>query len=405
AGGLAFALAPYRVAQSTGHLLGPISALLPVALWAFERSLARAAPSRWLVLGGAALTAIPLSGQVHLALGAIPFFAAYALVRTRRRTQLVGAGVGALAAIAAGLLVRELAIAGSISSGGRSLGAVRFYSADWADLVSRHVREGLEQFVFLGWITPLVALAGLAALLGARRLGLGLLLALGALVPILLALGTNLPTYELLWNSLPPFRYPRVPERLMPIACLALAALVAFAIARIRIDLVAQSHKGILFAALAVGVLVVDLRVELYGSAGADERNAAYAALRRAPSGRLLELPVFRPDLHYGSVYLHYAAQAPRERPGGYSTVAPRPADRVARQLRGLGCGAWTRGREHLLAELGVRYVAVHGGLYAATSYVRAVCEPKARRALVAHGFRELARDGSVTLYERRSAG
>src|SRR5919201_1588516 len=29
AGGLAFAIAPYRVAQSTGHLLGPISILLP----------------------------------------------------------------------------------------------------------------------------------------------------------------------------------------------------------------------------------------------------------------------------------------------------------------------------------------------------------------------------------------
>ena len=37
AGGLAFAIAPYRVAQSTGHLLGPISILLPLALWAFER--------------------------------------------------------------------------------------------------------------------------------------------------------------------------------------------------------------------------------------------------------------------------------------------------------------------------------------------------------------------------------
>ena len=31
-GGLAFALAPYRVAQSTGHLLGPISIFIPLAL-------------------------------------------------------------------------------------------------------------------------------------------------------------------------------------------------------------------------------------------------------------------------------------------------------------------------------------------------------------------------------------
>ena len=37
AGGLVFCVFPYRVAQSTGHLLGPISALLPGILWALER--------------------------------------------------------------------------------------------------------------------------------------------------------------------------------------------------------------------------------------------------------------------------------------------------------------------------------------------------------------------------------
>jgi hypothetical protein len=78
-GGLIFAIAPYRVEQSVGHLLGPISIMLPLALWAVER--ARRGSARWLVLAGAAITSIPLSGQVHLALGAIPFFLCYALVR------------------------------------------------------------------------------------------------------------------------------------------------------------------------------------------------------------------------------------------------------------------------------------------------------------------------------------
>ena len=36
-GGFVFALEPYRVAQSAGHLRGPISALLPLSLWALER--------------------------------------------------------------------------------------------------------------------------------------------------------------------------------------------------------------------------------------------------------------------------------------------------------------------------------------------------------------------------------
>src|SRR5689334_9135363 len=80
-GGLVVELAPYRVAQSAGHLRGPTSALLPLALWGFQRSLRR---SRWWLSGAAAaLASIPFS-DVHLALGAIPFFLPYALCRGGR---------------------------------------------------------------------------------------------------------------------------------------------------------------------------------------------------------------------------------------------------------------------------------------------------------------------------------
>jgi hypothetical protein len=66
AGGLVFALAPYRAVQGgAGHLLAWIAMLLPLSLWAWERRL------YWLT--AAALATIPLSGQVHLALGALPF--------------------------------------------------------------------------------------------------------------------------------------------------------------------------------------------------------------------------------------------------------------------------------------------------------------------------------------------
>src|SRR5919106_1370809 len=110
AGGLVFCVFPYRVAQSTGHLLGPISALLPGMLWAVER--------RRFVLAGAALVAIPLSGQLHLALGAIPLLAAYALVRTRERGALINAALVALAAAGAGLAVKGIAVDDSIAGAG-----------------------------------------------------------------------------------------------------------------------------------------------------------------------------------------------------------------------------------------------------------------------------------------------
>jgi hypothetical protein len=130
---------------------------------------------------------------------------------------------------------------------------------------------------------------------------------------------------------------------LMPIACLSLAALVGVAADRLR--------RPALVAGLLV-LLALDLRlgVTRYRPSAADPDNGAYAALREAGEGRLLELPVYLPDRQEGSVYLHYAMQAPRERPTGYSTTAPKEADAVVRELRADPCSA---------RELGVRYLAV----------------------------------------------
>jgi hypothetical protein len=391
AGGLAFALAPYRVAQSTNHLLGPVAALLPLALWAFERG--RRGRPAWHGLAAAALAAIPLSGQLHLALGAIPFFLAYALARTRNRRALAGAAAAGAIAVGAGLLVRLATIEGSIAEGGRSLRAVGFYSVDPQDFVVPQLGQGLEHMVFLGWATPLAALVGLALLVRTRRYALGAALGLGALVPALLALGTHLPTYELLWRHVPGFGFPRVPARLMPIAVLAIAALVAFALARFRSPRV---------AAVALLALALDLRVPVYGTAAADPGNAAYAALRNAPAGRLLELPVFTPERHYASVYLYYRMQAPRAGPGGYSTVAPVVVADALRRLQALNCGRWGSVRTRFVQQLGIRYVAVHAGLYRTSPLVSRRCLEPATEALERQGYRLLAHDGAVTIYVRR---
>jgi hypothetical protein len=117
---------------------------------------------------------------------------------------------------------------------------------------------------------------------------------------------------------------------------------------------------------------VVDLRVGLFHRTAAGEGNRAYAALRAEPPGRLLELPVHLADRQEASVYLYYAMQAPRERPGGYSTTAPLKADAQLRQLREHPCRS--------LGELGVRYVTTH-----------AVTNPC--------GGRLLGRDGPISAY------
>lgn len=330
-GGLAFALAPYRVAQSTGHLLGPVSMLLPLALWGIER---RAA---W--LAAAALASIPLSGQVHLALGAIPFVLAYAGARRRGRTGLLAAG----AAVGAGLLVWALTLRDATE---RPYAEVERYSATLLDFVRRDPGE-FERFAYLGWLLPLAAAAGLGALcfrntkfFDPRR---ALVLGLGVLVPCLLALGSNLPGYGLLWRN-SPLGATRVPERLLPIACLCLAALAAHAIACVS----ETQSLGRLAAAIAALVVAVDLWVPLYDPLNADPGNPVYAQVRDAPPGRLLELPALPPDAYAGSVYLYYAMQAPRERVLGYSTSAPPEAFAAARDPdpRRLGIGVVVRYRD-----------------------------------------------------------
>src|SRR5207253_474349 len=167
------------------------------------------------------------------------------------------------------------------------------------------------------------------------------------------------------------------PERLMPIACLCLAALVAFAVAR--------APRPVLVSALAVVLLLVDLHVRVYGSSAADEGNAAYAALRAAPPGRVLELPAFLPDLHYGSVYQYYDVQAPRERPGGYSTLAPRVAYDLFRSLQGVNCGRCARRVLSRLPALGARRTDV-ASTKGAPMAVQPVCQRQREAAYASTG-------------------
>jgi hypothetical protein len=327
-GGLVFALAPYRSVQTAaGHLSAPVSMVIPLALYGVETRRA------WLAV--AALASIPLSGQVHLALAAIPFVLAYALVRRRALEGLVAAG----ASVMAGVAVYVVGIRGTTGASGRSFGQVERYSADVLDLVTRHARHGLETFVFLGWLVPLVAVAGLVVL-ARRDAALAWVLGLAAGIPIVLALGANTPVYRPLWDVTPGLQHTRVPERLLPVACVALAALVAYALTRIDVRYA---------TAVALVLVALDLHVDAYTPLRADEHNALYANLRDLPAGRVLEQPVYLPDRQEGSVYLYYAMQAPNERPLGYSTTAPKIADVVARRLR--------HGNRAELRRLGVRYV------------------------------------------------
>jgi hypothetical protein len=362
-GGLAFELAPYRLLQSGGHLLGWIAVLVPLALWAFERA-HRAETSRathlWGALAAASIVSIPASGQLHLALGALPFLAVYAALRYSRTASLWAWG-GVLAAAAAGLVAETVVIAGTTESEGRALEEVRFYSADAVDFLSRWRLHGPERFVYLGWLLPVLAVAGVVVL-ARRRRGLAILFGLGALLPALLALGTNLPLYETLRDVFPPLRYPRVPGRLLPVANLALAALAAVAAAAVVARFEGRRRWAV--AAALLVLVAADLLVFPLRSSDADPDNAAYAALAASRPGRVLELPIFQQGKgQFGSVYQYYTLQAPRERPTGYA-LAPEEVFEFTERYNRLDCGAWLPGDREELERLGIRALVWHGGLY-----------------------------------------
>jgi hypothetical protein len=90
--------------------------------------------------------------------------------------------------------------------------------------------------------------------------------------------------------------------------------------------------------------------------------------------------------------------QARRQRPGGYSTTGPIAADELARRLRRLSCGDWTRDRAGILSGLGVRSIAFHAGVYGQSHLPNGEAW-LAWRELDANGWRPLATDGAVTAF------
>jgi hypothetical protein len=397
AGGLAFAIAPYRLAQSGVHQLAWVAIFLPLILLAIER--ARAAESRrtahcWGAVAALGLVSFPLSGQVHLALGAVPLALAYAIVRFER-IAAVWAGIGIAAAVGVGLAIRYTIIAGSSEESGRSLADVANFSAEPIDLLSRWRLGGLEDYVYLGWLTPVLAAAGLVVLWRGGFRSLALLLGVAALLPPLLALGTHLPVYSWLWHALPPLRFPRVPGRLLPVADLALAALAAVAVGR---AVARAGRRANAVAATLVVLVALDLAVLPLDASVADEDNRAYAALRTQPPGRVLDVPLFEPGVHRGSVYDYYTLQDPRERLSGYSTLAaPETFDFYFTYNR-ISCGVWLPGDDAALRARGVEYATFHRGLYAQGKVPGAWF---GWRGLLEHGWAPRATDGAVTFLGR----
>jgi hypothetical protein len=145
-----------------------------------------------------------------------------------------------------------------------------------------------------------------------------------------------------------------------------------------------------------------DLLVFPLRATAADPGNEAYRVVSTSRPGRTLELPIFEPGIHFGSIYDGYQPQSLRERPSGYSTLAADAPYDFFWTYNRLNCGAWLPGDEDRLRELGVRTLLFHRGAYAQS------LRPDpwfAWRELQRRGLRATVRGGSVWLFPFTSRG
>ena len=326
-GGLAFAIAPYRLAQSGDappRLDRRAPAARPLRLRALAVGRRRAARAHlWGALAAAvAVVSIPLSGQPHLALGVDPVRRRLRRACAPRRVAAAWAVAGLVGAVGVGLAVHLTIVRDSAESGGRSLAGGRRVLGRLArprqPLAARRARA-----VRLPRLAPPRArrrrrrppLAGaatraLAARPRRRRGHPARARARDEPAALRVALG-HLPAASLPARPRPADadRRPgargarggrrRAPDR--------------------RVGPARGRGRRRAARAVAADLLVFPLVV-----VGADPDNAAYAALRdRARRAGARAAACSSPAIHYGSVYDYYQLQAPRERPGGYSTLVP----------------------------------------------------------------------------------
>jgi hypothetical protein len=363
--GLAFMLAPFRVAHAYGHLQLVSTQGLPLFFWALDaaarggRGAQGGGPSgrlyamRYVAL--AAATALVGAGAMYYLLIALVTGALYALVALAGRLAerawrpdkaLIGAALGMVVAVGAGAVVSALPYLDVWREGGfvpYALDEIRKRSANPLDFALPSIlhplwgaplqawmpglqAEWIERTLYLGAV-PL-ALAAVALWPGGIRRSLWLPWLATALLGVLLALGTDLH-----WNNQPlepesPFWLPAAYLAQLPFASL-LRVWTRFAIV------------PILFVALLAGVGAARLQ------ATGDRRQATGGrrrgfALRLSPVVLLALLVV---DLAPGNI----AAGELRPRPVDL-WLAEQPGDFAAAFLPQI--------------DDGVNYVAMYGSLF-----------------------------------------
>ncbi|MEO7273618.1 MAG: hypothetical protein ABIX28_11590 [Vicinamibacterales bacterium] len=377
--GFVFAFLPYRY-MHYAHLELQMAQWMPMTLWALHRTFS-AGRVRDGLLTGLFLACQALSSfyyGIFFATFLIPVGLALLLGAepARRWPAIKALAVGAVLAAVLVVPVTRPYFAARQSVGERPLSEVDFYSALPQDYLVAHPRNLMmgplsvgrgsqERELFMGVVTPVIAIAALWPPLSAARMGYGAGLALA----FELSLGTNGKLYPWMREHLVPFRGLRVPARMAIVVGLALAVLVGYAVARI-------SRAGSSRAAQIAAVVVIALPIAYEYRSRLPLRvmwtspSPAYATLPPGPDAVLLELPLITPDVALEPIYMYFSTFHWRPLANGYSGFAPPAYGQLLTRMKHFPDDeslAAIRARD-------VEYVIVHGAFY----------EPAAYRAVIA---------------------
>jgi len=326
--GIAFACAPYRVAQLS-HLQSLISGWMPIALWGLHEYF-RSGSRKALAAFAAAYALLALSNGYYLYFFAVPVVVVVGVELVRmvraRGDDAGGANGRRVGRTLAELTVAALAILATIAPVAaaylrvrerfglvRVLGEIEAYSASPMDYLSRPVDLWIwkdlipwgeaEHELFPGLIVTALAAAGMAlawrsrrdpSAPGRRRRRLILIYGAILVLAVWMSFGpAHIGPYRLLMSVLPGLNGLRVPTRIMTVVTLALAVLASGAAAWMLMRLGPRTARWAAVAvALAIGLEGFGVIRPVKAFDPRQERRAELNAwIRQGPQAGVLELP------------------------------------------------------------------------------------------------------------------
>ncbi len=427
---LAFMWCPNRAPQVT-HLQVLMNGWMPIALWALHRYFATG--SRRALAGFAAAFVVQgLSNGYFLFFLAVPVSIVAIVELVRHRDRLMKHGIHlAAAAIAIALLIAPVAAAYLRVKHEQGLSRTRDdavqFGARPADYVTVSHQPRLwskllpigagEKELFPGLVVLVLALgvlvpamrrddaapglvpAGVGVPLYAGIAAAAFVLSMGPAPVLSDGLGFSTGPYDWLAAVVPGLDGLRAPARFATVVYVALAVLAAYGASRLLDRVTAPSIRAAIVLVLGVAAMAEGymgpLPLERFPSADMAGDRAAYEWLATQPPGPMIELPLGEPDpavryqfrtlIHgnrivngysgYGSALQDFLRGPPSTESGG--------ADQLA-----------------MFRALGLRYVVVHGRLYADAAAAQRVIADMSAQA--EHVARTTTR-GAVTIVELRS--